>query len=66
MQILSDYFYRASALQKIVNLILEKLNTFHCTCRLMDVDIIIFSFFILPCNIELCSCQLVEAVLLKA
>lgn len=27
MQILSDYFYRASELQKIVNLILEKLNS---------------------------------------
>lgn len=42
MQIVSDCLYRASELQKIVNLILGKLNSFLYTCRLMDVDIMIF------------------------
>lgn len=74
MQILSDYFYTASELQKIVNLILEKLNTsLHLQingCRFCNI--FFFFFFTLPCNIELCLYQLIEeishwpAVLLKA
>lgn len=61
MPILSDYFYRARELQKILYLILEKVNNFHCTCPLLSVNHNFF-FFNLHFNKELCLYQLMKGI----